>query len=206
MTYSINTLKIESKKEIADSMRLVRIIAKGGKVENRVIESQGVIIPALSINSIQLVANNPVGAEFLLNSIYGVQDQLIRKLVSNGKVQIFDAEFGIEKILESMNELNETQRFSKESISKWFDSVMKGILESALNEKGYGAQSEKLIKNYLESFQILAGRNPSMAGSIKAGLIRCLELLPAEQDDSVTVEIARRLAEIQEPSAMLAAL
>lgn len=207
MTYAINTLKIESKKELDSNSRLVRIIAKGGKVENRVIESQGIIIPALSINAIQLVLNNPVGAEFLLNSVYSVQDSIIRKLIANGKNQIFDAEFSIEKIIESMNELNETTRFSKESIAKCFDSIIKPVLESALVEKGYGNQADKLVKNYLESFQILAGRNPSMNANIKAGLVRCLELVPeAQQDDATLVEIARRLSEVQEATAILAAL
>jgi hypothetical protein len=206
MTYQIENLKKLSKLELGNGDRLVRIIAKGGKVENRVIESQGVIIPSLGINAIQLVLNNDAGKEYLLNSLYSIQDSIIRKLIANGKNAIFDQQIDIEQMLIAMQEANETQRFSKETIKKWFDGIMLQYLESALQAKGYGNQAEKLIKNYLESFSILAQRNPSMNASIKAGLVRCMELLPADQDDAVTVEIARRLSEVQEPSAMLAAL
>jgi hypothetical protein len=64
----------------------------------------------------------------------------------------------------------------------------------------------KLAENYLTSFQLLAGRNPTMPNAIKAGLIRALEFLPEDHDSVTANEIATRLATVTEASEMLAAL
>ena len=64
----------------------------------------------------------------------------------------------------------------------------------------------QLLANYLDSFQVLAGRNPSMNNDVKASLIRAMEFLPEDHDSVTAQEIARRLAEVQEATALLAAL
>lgn len=207
MTYIIENLKTASKKELGATERLCRVIAKSGKVENRVIESQGVILNKLSVNSISVIANNEAGAEFLLNAVYGVQDGIVRKLVAAGKMSVFDEQIGIDAILAAMAESNEVSRFSTKSIAAWFESDMKPVLSAALQAKGFnGAAMDKMLSNYLASFQVLAGRNPSMDTTIKAGLIRALELLPEGYESVTCNTIAEKLATVQQASAILAAL
>ncbi len=207
MAIQITTLKAAQKIELGDNTRLVRIIAKKGMIGNRTMESQGCILGSLSANALQLIMANDAGKEYLLNAVYSVQDGIVRKLVENGKMAIFEEQISIDAILNAMQSENESGRFSGKTIEQWFNDVMTPVLTVALNEKGYSAQCDKLLKSYKESFMILAQRNPSMSQSIKAGLIRALELLPDDaQEYAVTLEIARRLADVQEASAMLAAL
>ncbi len=204
MTYQLLNLKTISKQEVPAGNRLCRVIAKGKNT--KLAESLGVWLPATTVTAVQVVMNNETGREFLCNAVAAVQDGIVRKLAEAGKLAVFAEQIDIDAVLQAMAAENESARFSSKSIEAWFASTMKPVLIDALNAKGYGNQVEKLCKNYLDSFMVLAGRNPSMNGAIKAGLIRCMELLPQDQDDAVTVEIARRLADVQEASAVLAAL
>lgn len=209
MTYQIESLKVVAKKELGEGQRLVRIIAKGGKVEGKEIESQGTIIPVLSRNTLEVIMGREQGFEFIRNAVQGVQDSLIRKMVANGKLAFYDGAIDYESILVAMSEVNESVRFSKDSIAKWFVESLKDILVDAITAKMPGiadSQLNQLVANYLASFQILAGRNPSMDDKIKAGLIRAMELLPEDHDSATGNEIATRLATVQNASVQLLAL
>jgi hypothetical protein len=204
MTYQIESLKKLSKIELGNGDRLCRIIKKGEK--SKLTESMGVIVPAVHVSILNALVNNEVGKEFLCNAVAGVQDGLIRKLAEAGKLAFFDSAIDIDAMLEAMQAENETVRFSKESISKWFSSILQPVLIDAIKAKYDGIAESKLsqmLASYLASFQILASRQPSMDSKVKASLIRALEFLPEDTDDAVTNEIASRLAVVQDASVLI---
>lgn len=205
MAYQIESLKSLAKKELESGFRLSRVIAKKGKIGNKTMESQGVIIPVIGINVLNTLVNDPIGKEFLINSVAGIQDSIIRKMVENGKLAFYDEQIGFSALITAMQSENESVRFSKDSIQKWFIEIMSPILDEKIAEKYSGiAESKKaaMLNGYLTSFQILAQRQPTMSKEIKAGLIRAMEFLPQDQDDPVTIEIATRLPSVQEPQVL----
>lgn len=207
--YNVESLKVIAKKDVPATMRLARIIFKKDRKTGEEKDSKGLWINAIGDAMVQVIAADTRGSEFLRNAISSVQDAIIRKLIENGKLVIGADEIDVENILATMAAVNETERFSKESIRLWFIEHMQLPLGVAIRAKLAGISDSKvtqLLANYLESFQILAGRNPSMNNDVKAGLIRAMEFLPEDHDSATAQEIARRLAEVQEATAMLAAL
>ena len=204
MTYQIESLKKLSKIELGNGDRLCRIIKKGEK--SKLTESMGVIVPAVHVSILNALVSNEVGKEFLCNAVASVQDSLIRKLAEAGKLAFFDDAIDIDAMLEAMQAENETVRFSKESIAKWFISILQPVLVEAIKAKYDGIAESKLsqmLASYLASFQTLAARQPSMDSKVKASLIRALEFLPEDTDDAVTNEIASRLAVVQDASVLI---
>ena len=207
--YNVESLKTIAKKEVPAANRLARIIFKKDRKTGVEKDSKGLWVPAITDNMVQVVASHETGAEYLRNVIAGVQDALIRKLIENGKLVVSRDEIDVDRIIAAMAAVNETERFSKESIKLWFVEHMTPALTAAIRNKMTGISDSKLnqlLANYLDSFQVLAGRNPSMNNDVKAGLIRAMEFLPEDHDAVTAQEIARRLAEVQEATAMLAAL
>ena len=207
--YNVESLKVIAKKDVPASNRLARIIFKKDRKTGVEKDSKGLWVPAITDNLVQVVASHETGAEYLRNVIAGVQDGIIRKLIENGKLTISSDEIDVDHIIAAMAAANETERFSKESIKLWFVEHMLLALTAAIRNKMTGISDSKLtqlLANYLDSFQVLAGRNPSMNNDVKAGLIRAMEFLPEDHDSATAQEIARRLAEVQEATAMLAAL
>jgi hypothetical protein len=209
MTYQIENLKKLSKIELGTGDRLVRVIAKKGMIGKKRMESQGVIIPAVSVSMLNALVNSEVGREYLCGAVAGVQDALVRRAVEAGKMALFAEQFDLDAIEAAMRAANESGRFSKESIKVWFDEYLRDPLAAAIRAK-MGAiaddKVEKLCGNYLASFQLLAGRDPTMSNAVKAGLIRALEFLPEDHDTVTGNEVATRLATVQEASEVLAAL
>ena len=207
--YNIESLKIIAKKEVPAANRLARIVLKKDRKTGVEKDSKGVWVPAVTDNMVQVVASHETGAEYLRNVIAGVQDALIRRLIEQGKLVVSSDEISIESIIAAMAAANETERFSKESIKSWFVEYMTPALTAAIRDKITGISDSRLNKflaNYLDNFQVLAGRNPSMNNYVKAGLIRAMEFLPEDHDSATAQEIARRLAEVQEATEMFAAL
>ena len=209
--YNVESLKTISKKETPAGNRLARIIFKKDRKTGEEKDSKGLLVSDISENYLAVISNDARGSEYLRGCIASVQDALIRKLIEAGKLTISSDEIDTEKLLAAMAAINEasSDRFSKESIATWFAEHMLVPLQAAICEKMEGISDSKLKQltdNYLASFQILAGRNPSMNNTIKAGLIRAMEFLPEDHESTTAIEIARRLAEVQEASEMLAAL
>lgn len=207
--YNVESLKVIAKKEIPATMRLARIIFKKDRKTGEEKDSKGLWVNAIGDAMVQVIAADVRGSEFLRNAISGVQDAIIRKHIENGKLVISADEIDVENILATMSAVNETERFSKESIKTWFFEYMAVPLCAAIRSKMAGISDSKvtqLLDNYLVSFQLLAGRNPTMNNDVKAGLIRAMEFLPEDHDSATAQEIARRLADVQEATAMLAAL
>jgi hypothetical protein len=209
MTHQVESLKKLSKVELGTGDRLCRIIAKKGKIGGRSMESQGVIIPTISPSILNVLVNDPIGREYLQSAVESVQDGIIRKAVESGKLAIFDHQIEVANMIEAMRVANESVRFSKESIATWFNEFLFDPLVAQIKLKMIALPEDKvrkLAENYLTSFQLLAGRNPTMPNAIKAGLIRALEFLPEDHDSVTANEIATRLATVTEASEMLAAL
>ena len=204
MAYQIESLKKLAKLELGSGDRLARIIKKGEK--SRLTESVGTIVPKVHISMLNTLMSDEVGQEYLRGCVESVQDAIIRRLAEAGKMALFDEQIGIAAILDTMKASNESQRFSKEAIKVWFEENMQGVLCEKIEEKNPGISEDKLLRMvaaYLESFQILAGRNPSMDDKVKAGLLRAMEFLPEDHESAVAVEIVERLQTVKKPEAML---
>jgi hypothetical protein len=209
MTYTIETLKKLSKLELGANDRLCRIIAKKGMIGSRTMESQAAILPAVSANVVQQLLMKDAGKEWFCNAVEKLQDELVRNRIAAGHLSVYDNHIDAESILGLMETENSVQRFSKESIKVWFDSVLCAPLTDAIVAKmptATPAVVNKLVGNYLESFQILAGRNPSMKAEVKAGLLRALDFVPADHESVTAIEVVRRLNEVTEATVILAAL
>ena len=207
--YNVESLKTISKKEVPATMRLSRVIFKKDRKTGIEKDSKGLFVSEISSALLTLISNDSRGAEFLKGKIAEVQDSLIRKLVDAGKVVINADEIDYEKILAAMAATNESVRFSKESIAAWFGDYLREPLSEAIRAKMPGitqSQMDKLLGNYLESFQILAQRQPSMSNEIKLGLLRAMEFLPEDHDSVIACTIAEKLNSVTEASVTLAAL
>ena len=207
--YNVESLKVISKKEVPATMRLSRVIFKKDRKTGIEKDSKGLFVSDVTNNLLQLISGDERGAEFLKGKIAEVQDSIIRKLIDAGKIVINSDEIDHSVILSAMAQSNESVRFSKESIAAWYKEYLQDALGAAIRAKMPGitqSQMDKLLGNYLESFQILAGRNPSMNNEIKTGLLRAMEFLPEDHDSVIACTIASKLSEVQEASVTLAAL
>lgn len=210
MTYAVHSLKAVNKMEIAEGSRISRITFKSRKdADGKVVpakEALGCVIPALGVSMIQALSTEAAGREYLIGCIERVQDALIRRATEAGKLQIFDDQIGLGAMLAWMTEENAVQRFSKESIKVWFDTYLREVLEARVAAKLQGIAPDKLqqaVDSYLASFQVLAGRAPTMSNAVKTGLIRALELLPEGHDTATGNEIASRLAAVTDAAALV---
>lgn len=203
----ISVRNLSEIKEAPEGFRIARVIAKKGKIGERECKSQGAVLKSLSRSKIDWFLNSEVGEQFFRNALEQVQDSLLRAQVENGKLSVHESAIDAESILQAITVAVESARFSKDSIEKWFVEHMQEVLTTQITAKYDGISDDKLsamLKNYLVSFQILAGRNPSMADSTKAGLIRAMEFLDENSEEHpTTVEIARRLVEVSAPTEML---
>lgn len=209
--YNVEALKAISKKEVPEGFRLARVIYKTDKKTGIEKESKGLHVAAISNNLLQVCCNDEAGSEFLKSAIAGVQDAVIRRLVDAGKLSIFEGEIDYSEILREMKLANESSgaRFSKETIAAWFAEYLLEPLQLQIKAKMQGISDSKLKQltdNYLASFQILAGRNPSMKDEVKASLIRAMEFLPEDHDSAVALTLAEKLAAVSEASIELLAL
>ncbi len=209
MTYTIETLKKLSKVELGTGDRLCRVIAKKGMIGSKQMESQAAILPAVSINTVQQLLMNDAGKEWFCNAVAKLQDELVRNRIAAGHMSVYDNHIDSDSILTLMESENSVQRFSKESIAVWFKNVLSTPLRAAIVDKMPAASDaviDKLLGNYLESFQVLAGRNPSMKAEVKAGLLRALDFVPADHESVTAIEVIRRLNDVTEATVILAAL
>ncbi len=208
MSYQIIALKEAAKRgEPAAGMRLARIIAKAVEIEKgqpkaaqidgRKIESQAVLVPAVSLGMIQSILADEVGKEWMKQQVAAVQDGLIRRAIAVGKNSIFDDQIEVGALLAAMQQQEAAVRFSKESIAIWFDSDLRMLLAAAISEKLPGISSDKLdrlIAGYRSDFQSLAAREVFMAPQTKAKLTKALALLPDDYE-SIYSAIAEKVFE-----------
>lgn len=209
MSIQIQNLKKLSATELPEGYRVARIIAKGGKIGARETESLGAAVRTISSNTLQLLLATEQGAEYFRQAVEAVQDSILRKRAEAGAFEIFETELDYDAIIAAITVSVESSRFGKDAVTNWFNADMKPVIVARLEEKMPGIaadRAEKLALGYLNSFLILAGRNPSMSNEVKAQLVRAMELLPEGYDSAVCNTIAEKLAAVTEASTVLEAL
>lgn len=209
MAYQIEALTKFKKVEPQAGERVSRLLAKKGMIEGRTVESQGVLIPVVSISMLNGIVADVNGAQWLRGKVQDAQDGIIRRLIGAGKASFFDDQIGLDACLKVMSSELESTRFSKESIKGWFDAHLRGLLAARLSEKNPAMQSsvvQKLCDQFLERFMSLAGRNVSMDLKTKDQLLKAIELLPEDHESATCNEVIERLQEVGEDSGIAGAL
>ena len=209
MAYQIKPLKGMKKEEPRAGERLARLLAKKGMIEGRTVESQGVLIPVVSLAMLNGIVADTAGQQWLRGKVQDVQDGLIRRLIGAGKVSFFDDQIGMDAVLKVMAADMENTRFSKESIKVWFDTYQRVPLFAALAAKAPAAQGSvitKLCDQFLECFQTLSGKNVSMDLKTKDQLLKAIELLPEDHESATASELLERLQEASETGGIAGAL
>lgn len=198
--YVLKSLKQVSKQEVPEGMRLLRVIHKGKEKE-----SQGCFVPVVSDAMTQALLVKQEGLEWIKHQLQGVQEQIVRAL---GRDTFSSDQIGHDAILAYLTAENVRERFSKESIAEWFKSDMASHLVTALHAKGItdDAKLAQILGSFLASFQLLAGRDPSMPEAIKDQLIKALNLLPEGYENPTAEKIAEKLNAVKEASAIIDAL
>lgn len=209
MAYQIEPLTRFKKVEVHLGERIARLLAKKGVIEGRTIESQGVLIPVISLPMLNGIMADPNGQQWLCSKVQDVQDTIIRKLIGAGKASFFDDQIGLHAVLKVMTAEVESTRFSKESIKGWFDAHLRGLLVAKLAERNPAMQQSVILKlcdQFMERFMSLAGRNVSMDLKTKDQLLKAVELLPEDHESATATEILERLQEVGEDSGIAGAL
>lgn len=209
MAYQIEALTKFKKTEPKAGERIARLLAKKGVIESRTIESQGVLIPVVSLAMLNGIVADANGQQWLRGKVQDVQDSLIRKMIGAGKASFFDDQIGLDACLRVMTADMESTRFSKESIKAWFDGSLRALLAARLSEKNPAMQAsvvQKLCDQFLDRFMSLAGRNVSMDLKTKDQLLKALELLPEDHESATAAEVLERLNEVSEDGGIAGAL
>lgn len=209
MAYQIEALTRFKKIEPKAGERIARLLAKKGMIEGRTVESQGVLIPVVSISMLNGIVADVNGAQWLRGKVQDVQDSIIRKLIGAGKASFFDDQIGMDAVLKVMAADMESTRFSKESIKGWFDAHLRGLLAARLAEKNPAMQASVILKlcdQFLDRFMSLAGRNVSMDLKTKDQLLKAIELLPEDHESATAAELLERLQEVSEDGGIAGAL
>lgn len=172
----------------------------------------GIIVPVVSENVVQVLLNDAIGKAWLVEQIDAVRSKIVSKLYKSNSTITSDR-IGVTSILDSMRAEVESQRFTKESISTWFDEVMIPVLLPRIEDKYPGidnAKATKILTGYKESFQLLASRKNAagkyeVASAIRLSLIKVMDYIPESEadDNAIQLEIAERLTNCTEPAQML---
>jgi hypothetical protein len=173
----------------------------------------GIVVPVVSENVVQVLLNDAIGKAWFVEQVDAVRSRIVSKLYKSNSTITSDR-IGVSSILDSMRAEVESQRFTKESIEVWFKDVMVAVLLPRIQDKYPGIESTKsgkILNGYMESFQLLASRKNAagryeMADSIRNSLLKVLDYLPEDHEHNVTIEIAERLSNTEEPSNVLDSL
>lgn len=209
MAYQIEALTRFKKVEPKAGERIARLLAKKGLIEGRAVESQGVLIPVVSLAMLNGIVADTAGQQWLRGKVQDVQDGIIRRLIGAGKASFFDDQIGLDACLRVMAADMESTRFSKESIKAWFDAHLRGLLAARLSEKNPAMQASVILKlcdQFLDRFMSLAGRNVTMDLRTKDQLLKAIELLPEDHESATCNELLERLQEVGEDSGIAGAL
>jgi hypothetical protein len=167
-----------------------------------------IVVPVVSDSVVSLVIQSDIGKAWLSDGIDTVRSH-IASVINKAGNTITSDKLGIDGILAQMKLETESQRMTKEAIGVWFDADLAPLVSARIAEKMQGIAADKLAKlvdGYKVTFQTLAGRDVSMAEPIKAGLIKAMELLPAEYDHVIGNKVMEKLIDVSEATNVLAAL
>lgn len=167
-----------------------------------------IVVPVTSDSVVSLVTASDIGKAWIVDAIDDVRSR-IASAINKAGLTITSDKIGIDGILAQMKLETESQRMTKDAIGAWFDSDLAPLLSARIQEKMAGIAADKLavlVGNYKATFQTLAGRDVSMSEQVKAGLIKAMELLPAEYEHVIGTKVLEKLVDVSEAKVMLAAL
>jgi hypothetical protein len=197
MSYTFTNLDQVSKIQPTAGQRLMRVIFK--KTENQKnLKSVCAMVPVVGIGFLQSVMLDADGSKWLQAQLESVQDKIARAIVVKGSSALRYEEIDSNAVLGWIRAQDiSADRFTKELVGKWFNYTMTGPLSAQIHVRMpdiSASQLATLLHNYMASFQLLAGRSP-IEQKTKKQLVRAMELLDESTEDSITLEIMRRLTE-----------
>ena len=204
--FAISNLKSFAGKTVTEGMRVARIIAKSGKVEQRESESMGVMVPAMNMGTALTIINTDNGKKWLADKLESVQDSLIRaKYASSTGYTVYAEDIDssailaeIDKIVSAMD-ASRARLITAKSIAEWFQADMSIRLQNTLKAKGLPMQTIIITTAaYLAKFQVLAARedNRFLDQSVITQLKKCLALLDDGYESELVDELIVRMDNI----------
>lgn len=175
-----------------------------------------IVVPVVSDAVYSVITNSEWGKAWIVDSVDSLRSRMASQINAKGET-ITAARLGIDAIESAMRQELESQRITMDSIGKWFDADLAGLIAGRIRSKTGNAASDtaiaKMVSAYREKFQSLAGRNVSMSTDVKLQLLAALELLTAaaaasgtEYESVIGSKVADLLDKAQEATEMLAAL
>lgn len=175
-----------------------------------------IVVPQVSDSVYNLITNSDWGKAWIVDCVDSLRSRMASQVNARGETVTAD-KLGITAIEAAMRQELESQRITMDSIGKWFDSDLAGLIEGRIRAKSGGVVGDatiaKMVSAYREKFQSLAGRNVSMTPDVKLQLMAALELVTAaatargsEYESVIGSKVAELLDKAQEATEMLAAL
>lgn len=175
-----------------------------------------IVVPQVSDAVYSLITNSDWGKAWIVDCVDSLRSRMASQVNARGET-VTAEKLGITAIEAAMRQELESQRITMDSIGKWFDSDLAGLIEGRIRAKSGGvvgdATISKMVSAYREKFQSLAGRNVSMTPDVKLQLMAALELVTtaatargSEYESVIGSKVAELLDKAQEATEMLAAL
>jgi hypothetical protein len=166
------------------------------------------VIDAFGSNNLQSAMLDATGKAWLIEQVESLRSRMASELNKNGK-PLNAINLGYDAILKAMTLENESQRMTKEAIKNWFNSELAVLLQVAIAEKFphvNAQQVAKMVQQFDDKFQSLAGRDVSMNDKEKQQLEKALFLLGEDYQHPMADKIAEKLANVTEAGSMIDAL
>lgn len=167
-----------------------------------------IVVPVISESVLSLVVNHEIGKAWIVDCIDGLRSKVASGINKAGNTITSD-KLGIDALYIAMKAETESQRMTKDAIGAWFDTDLASLISAKIAAKMVGIAADKLAKlvdGYKVTFQTLAGRDVSMNEQVKAGLLKAMELLPAEYEHVIAGKVLEKLTEVTEATDVLTAL
>ena len=136
-----------------------------------------IVVPQVSDAVYSLITNSDWGKAWIVDCVDSLRSRMASQINARGETITAD-KLGITAIESAMRQELESQRITMDSIGKWFDADLAGLIEGRIRTKSNGAASDsaiaKMVGMYREKFQSLAGRNVSMSADVKLQLLTAL--------------------------------
>lgn len=184
------TFNYDSKKSVAlEGQRLAKVLFKTTANVTAPMASQAVSVPFLKD---EVVAENLLAlTPHILCMLEDAQNEIIRAklLETGGSCTVHDSEITAQCCIAYLNEAAKGNRLSKESIAAWFTQNVADVLSIAIADKlgmsdipsdAEVKKLNKIVSDYSEKFQALAGSKTVYSPEIAQKLVRALEVSGCE--------------------------
>ena len=202
-TYAV--IKTSDVKELDAGQTVIAISRTDGKKGKSGLVA---VVDSFGVNDLQSAVINETGRAWVIDAINGLRSRMASELNKNGK-PLNHINLGFDAIIKAMALENESQRMTKEAIGNWFDAELAELLQLAIAEKFphvVGGALAKMVQQFKDKFQSLAGREVSMNDKEKQQLEKALFLLGEDYNHPMADKIAEKLANVTEAGSMIDAL